>query len=58
MAVKVLERFKDAEVVVIASGSCGAMMKVFYPELFAGTPARSAGASSWPQSATSSPISW
>src|SRR6185436_3284871 len=27
----------DAEVVVIASGSCGAMLKVFYGELFAGT---------------------
>jgi L-lactate dehydrogenase complex protein LldE len=26
--------FRDAEVVVSASGSCGAMMKVFYPELF------------------------
>ena len=37
IAVKVLESLKDAEVVVIASGSCGAMMKVFYPELFAGT---------------------
>ena len=37
VAVKVLETFKDAEVVVIASGSCGAMMKVFYPELFAET---------------------
>jgi L-lactate dehydrogenase complex protein LldE len=36
-AVKAVERFKDAEVVVIASGSCGAMMRVFYPELFAGT---------------------
>jgi L-lactate dehydrogenase complex protein LldE len=38
VAVKVLEQLKDAEVVVIASGSCGAMLKVFYPELFAGTP--------------------
>ena len=38
VAVKTLERLKDAEVVVIASGSCGAMMKVFNPELFAGTP--------------------
>jgi len=38
VAVKVLERLKDSEVVVIASGSCGAMMHVFYPELFAGTP--------------------
>jgi len=37
VAVKVLDRLRDAEVVVIASGSCGAMLKVFYPELFAGT---------------------
>lgn len=37
VAIKVLESVKDAEVVVIASGSCGAMLKVFYPELFAGT---------------------
>ncbi|HTJ00324.1 MAG TPA: (Fe-S)-binding protein [Dongiaceae bacterium] len=36
-AIPMLEALKDAEVVVIASGSCGAMMKVFYPELFAGT---------------------
>src|SRR3974377_2150622 len=26
--------FRDAEAVVIASGSCGAMVQVFYPELF------------------------
>ncbi len=38
VAVKVLEQMRDAEVVVIASGSCGAMLSVFYPELFAGTP--------------------
>ena len=38
VAVKVLDALQDAEVVVIASGSCGAMLKVFYPELFAGTP--------------------
>jgi L-lactate dehydrogenase complex protein LldE len=38
VAAKVLARLQDAEVVVIASGSCGAMLKVFYPELFAGTP--------------------
>src|SRR5882762_5262442 len=38
VAVKVLEELNGAEVVVIASGSCGAMLKVFYPELFAGTP--------------------
>jgi L-lactate dehydrogenase complex protein LldE len=37
VAAKVLARLQDAEVVVIASGSCGAMLKVFYPELFAGT---------------------
>lgn len=37
IAIKVMEGLKDAEVIVIASGSCGAMMKVFYPELFAGT---------------------
>jgi L-lactate dehydrogenase complex protein LldE len=37
VAIKVLESLKHAEVVVIASGSCGAMMSVFYPQLFAGT---------------------
>jgi len=37
VAVNVLRRLQDAEVVVIASGSCGAMLKVFYAELFAGT---------------------
>ena len=30
--------FRNAEIVVIASGSCGAMVKVFYPELFQGHP--------------------
>jgi len=29
VATKVLDRLKDAEAVVIASGSCGAMLKVF-----------------------------
>jgi len=38
IAAKVLEQLKDAEAVVIGSGSCGAMAKVFYPELFANTP--------------------
>jgi L-lactate dehydrogenase complex protein LldE len=38
VAVNVLERLKTSEAVVIASGSCGAMLKVFYPELFSGTP--------------------
>ena len=37
VAIKVLESLQGAEVVVIASGSCGAMLKVFYPDLFAGT---------------------
>jgi len=37
-AMKVLEQLKDADAVVIPSGSCGAMVKVFYPELFANTP--------------------
>src|SRR5260221_8212136 len=38
VAAKQLEAFRDAEVLVSGSGSCGAMIKVFYPELFAGTP--------------------
>lgn len=38
VAGKVLGRLKDAEAVVIASGSCGAMLRVFYPDLFAKTP--------------------
>jgi L-lactate dehydrogenase complex protein LldE len=37
VATPVLKRLKDSEVVVIASGSCGAMLKVFYRELFANT---------------------
>jgi len=37
VALPVLQRLKNAEGVVIASGSCGAMIKVFYPQLFAGT---------------------
>jgi L-lactate dehydrogenase complex protein LldE len=36
-AIKVLEQLRDAEVVVIPSGSCGAMIKVFYLDLFANT---------------------
>jgi L-lactate dehydrogenase complex protein LldE len=36
VAANQLEVFKDAEVVVSGSGSCGAMFKKFYPELFAG----------------------
>lgn len=34
----VLEQLKNAEAVVIPSGSCGAMLKVFYPQLFANSP--------------------
>lgn len=36
-AIRLMEQLKDAEAVVIPSGSCGAMVKVFYPELFEGT---------------------
>ena len=38
VARKTLERLRDAEVVVIASGSCGAMLRQFYLELFKATP--------------------
>jgi len=38
VAAKVLEQLKGAEAVVIGSGSCGAMVKKFYPELFASRP--------------------
>lgn len=34
----VLRRLRDSDAVVIASGSCGAMLKVFYKELFHGQP--------------------
>src|SRR6516165_2881115 len=37
VALPALQRLKNSEAVVIASGSCGAMLKVFYPQLFAGT---------------------
>jgi L-lactate dehydrogenase complex protein LldE len=37
VANKVLRQLERAEAVVIASGSCGAMLKVFYQELFHGT---------------------
>jgi len=51
IARKVLEHLRDAEAVVIGSGSCGAMVKKFYPELFAGTPeaelARSVADRTW-----------
>jgi L-lactate dehydrogenase complex protein LldE len=38
IATPVLKKLADAEAVVIGSGSCGAMVKKFYPELFKDTP--------------------
>lgn len=38
VAARVLARLADAEAVVIPSGSCGAMLRRFYPALMAGTP--------------------
>lgn len=38
VAQQALEAFRDAEVVVTPSGSCGAMLRVFYPALFKDTP--------------------
>ncbi len=45
IAINVIESLKAAEAIVIASGSCGAMMSVFYPQLFAGTPHEAAAKS-------------
>ncbi len=42
IARRVLAILERAEVVVIPSGSCGAMLKVFYPQLFAGQPEEAA----------------
>lgn len=38
VAEPVLKGLRDADAVVIASGSCGAMVKKFYPQLFEKTP--------------------
>jgi len=38
VAVKVLAQLKSAELIVIGSGSCGAMLKNYYPRLFQHTP--------------------
>jgi L-lactate dehydrogenase complex protein LldE len=38
VAVRVVKKLQNAEVVVIPSGSCGALIRVFYPELFKGHP--------------------
>lgn len=40
VAARVLDLFDDADYVVAPSGSCTSMVRVFYPELFAGNPAR------------------
>ena len=42
VARKVIERLADAEAVVIVSGSCGAMVKNFYPRLFKDQPEEAA----------------
>jgi len=38
LAKRVLESFKESEYVVVPSGSCAAMMKVFFPDLFRDDP--------------------
>lgn len=40
VAARVLDLFEDADYVVCPSGSCTSMVRVFYPELFAGEPER------------------
>lgn len=40
VAARVLDLFDDAEYIVAPSGSCATMVRVFYPELFAGDPER------------------
>jgi L-lactate dehydrogenase complex protein LldE len=40
VATRVLDLFDDADYIVSPSGSCTAMVRVFYPELFAGDAAR------------------
>jgi L-lactate dehydrogenase complex protein LldE len=45
VAIRVVDRLKNAEVVVIPSGSCGAMIRVFYPEIFKGHPKQEAALS-------------
>lgn len=51
VADRVVDRLQDAENIVIASGSCGAMLKVFYPQVYAGrereAAARSIAAKTW-----------
>jgi L-lactate dehydrogenase complex protein LldE len=45
IAVRVVERLQNAEVVVIPSGSCGAMIRVFYPEILKNHPQEGAARS-------------
>jgi L-lactate dehydrogenase complex protein LldE len=44
VAIRALEVFAGAEAIVGPSGSCVAMMRVFYPQLLAGTPHEAAAA--------------
>jgi L-lactate dehydrogenase complex protein LldE len=45
IAIRVVERLQNAEAVVIPSGSCGAMIRVFYPEIFKDHPKEAAAQS-------------
>ena len=38
----VLQAYQNSDVVVVASGSCAAMLKTFYPQIFEGTPRQEA----------------
>jgi L-lactate dehydrogenase complex protein LldE len=42
LGVKMLEQLQSAEVVVVASGSCSSMLKIFYTDLFKDTPYQAA----------------
>ena len=46
LAKRVLRQFKDSDYVVVPSGSCSAMMRVFYQDLFEDEPALLAEAES------------
>ena len=47
LAERVLRSFADSDYVVVPSGSCAAMMRVFYLELFADNPGLRSQAESW-----------
>ena len=57
VAAGVLKAYQDADVVVVVSGSCGAMLKVFYPQIFQDTP-RTSRRWRWRPRPGSSPTSW